>query len=94
MGDSRTSMASQWWRRGLIVLVLATCIRVWTGPVSVDQQAVAQIPDSGLQRKQLLDETARTNELLSEILTHLRTQTLKVRIESTDKTAAAPAPVR
>ncbi len=55
--------------------------------------AVAQIPDSGRQRKKMLDEIERTNELLERVLDTLRTQTFKVSMESTDKPRdAVPAP--
>jgi hypothetical protein len=78
----------RWWQRGLAVLVIVTCLRVWVGPDRFEPVAQAQIPDAGLQRKQMLDEAQRTNQLLSDILAVLRTHTLKVRVESTDKTAA------
>lgn len=52
-------------------------------PVST---AVAQIPDTGLQRREIVIESRRTNELLAEILEHLRGKPVKVVIESPDKT--------
>ncbi|MCK4659100.1 MAG: hypothetical protein KAV82_06215 [Phycisphaerae bacterium] len=78
--------------RGRIVRVLiaailtVTCVRVWLGPGDVLPRAAAQIPDSGLQRKKMLDEIQRTNRLLEQIHHTLETQTIKVRVESTDKT--------
>lgn len=43
----------------------------------------AQIPDSGLQRNQLIAEAQRTNQLLDDILTHLRTKPIKVETQAT-----------
>jgi len=84
------------WLRTLIAGILAaTCARVWLGPGAEIPRAVAQIPDSGLQRKKMVDEIQRTNRLLEQINDTLRTQTIKVRVEGTDKTkdkAAAPRP--
>ena len=86
-------------RRRRIVRVLiggilaATCARVWLGTGEVLPRAVAQIPDSGLQRRKMLGEIQRTNQLLEQIHDTLRTQTIKVRVEGTDKTRhRVPAP--
>ena len=80
--------------RMLVAGVLAaTCARVWLGPGEFLPRAVAQIPDSGLQRKKMVDELARINHLLGQIHHTLRTRTIKVRVEGTDKIkdrAAAP----
>ena len=78
----------------LLVGALAmTCARVWLGPGEVLPRAVAQIPDSGMQRKKMLDEIERTNELLERILDTLRTQTFKVSIDSADEPKdVVPAP--
>ena len=79
---------------GLIVIELSVLI----GPMTPAAQA--QIPDSGLQRQQLLETQRATNDKLEAILQHLRTQTIKVKVVSTDKetkrTPAAPprAPVK
>lgn len=51
-------------------------------PVS---RAVAQIPDTGRQRQDIVNETRRTNELLSQILEHLQGKPIKVVVESPDK---------
>ncbi len=67
-------------------ILTATCVRVWLGPNELLPRALAQIPDSGLQRKQTLDEIRRTNRLLEQIQHTLQTQTIKVRVEGTDKT--------
>jgi len=49
--------------------------------------AVAQIPDTAKQRADILSETKRTNELLGQILDHLRGKTVKVVVTATDKPA-------
>jgi len=74
-------------RAGLIVFVLASCLRVWVGPVPVLETARAQIPDTGLQRKQIIEASRRTNELLTEIKQLLATGTLNVRIVGADHTS-------
>ena len=85
------STTSEVSRRRLVRMLIAgflaaTCARVWLGPGATLPQALAQIPDSGLQRKKMLDEIQRTNQLLEQIHRTLRTQTIKVRLEGTDKT--------
>jgi hypothetical protein len=74
------------------IFVLATCLRVWVGPETDMPRAAAQIPDSGLQRRQMVEEIQRTNQLLEEIIHILKTQTIKVSLSSTDKSKiGAPA---
>lgn len=85
MGPDDRSDGSRWLRRLLVAFVLLTCLRVWLGPVQVLPRARGQIPDSGLQRKQLLDATRGTNQQLSRILSVLESGTLNVRVVSTDK---------
>ncbi|MFQ5491252.1 MAG: hypothetical protein ACE5GE_11060 [Phycisphaerae bacterium] len=71
----------------LLVFVLTSCLRVWLGPLPTLQQAHAQIPDSGRQRFDMIREAQRTNQLLDQILTTLRQDTLNVRVVGTDKNA-------
>ena len=80
-----------YWRTVIGLGLLITVIRVWTGPVPLIEQASAQIPDSGLQRKQLLAETRRTNQLLEEIKQILDSGTLNVRFSGADNPSDAPA---
>lgn len=54
-------------RIGTLLLLVVCTVMVLIGPLRLVEPALAQIPDSGLQRKQLLDEARRTNQLLSEI---------------------------
>lgn len=79
---------------GISLFVLLTCIRVWVGPEAILEQAQAQIPDSGMQRKQLLEETRRTNQLLLEIKQLLETHTFNVRMQGADNQADKPASSR
>jgi hypothetical protein len=77
--------ASRLLRPLLLALLLATCARAWLGPVPWVPRAQAQLPDSARQRVELLTETRRTNDLLRELIQVLRTQTIKVALEGSDK---------
>jgi hypothetical protein len=66
-----------------LLAVIAIELSALLGPL--EPQANAQIPDSGLQRVQLLEAQQRTNATLDQILQHLRTQTIKVVVTGTDK---------
>ncbi|RME40920.1 MAG: hypothetical protein D6788_02350 [Planctomycetota bacterium] len=81
--------AGSWVRRALVLFVLLTCLRVWLGPLPDPPQARAQIPDSGLQRKQILEEARRSNKLLAEIKDLLQNGTLNVRLAGADKKATS-----
>ena len=61
-----------------------TCLRVWTGPQPLLPRAEAQIPDGGAQRKQLIDEVRRANDLLTQIKDLLEKGTLNVRVQGAD----------
>ncbi len=69
-----------------MIFVILTCLRVWMGSNTTISSAQAQIPDSGMQRKLLLEEVKRSTEILQDIRRILSTQTLKVRIEGADNT--------
>ncbi|MEK7755981.1 MAG: hypothetical protein AAB385_02095 [Planctomycetota bacterium] len=70
--------------RLVVFFVILTCLRIWLGPFPLLERAEAQIPDAGLQRKQLVEQAQRTNELLSDIKRILETQTLHVRLQGAD----------
>ena len=72
------------WNVALIVFLAATCLKVWTGGASLVTDAQAQIPDPGLQRKEMVAEIRRTNELLTDILALLKSGKLHVRVEGAD----------
>lgn len=66
--------------------------KVWIGPFDPVGVASAQIPDSAAQRKQLIEELRRTNELLARIDETIRTHTIKVRVTGADNTPAVKKP--
>ncbi len=70
------------------VLLGLTLCRVWVGPIGVLPAAQAQIPDSGAQRKQLIEEVRKTNRLLVQLHETLRDQIIKVRIIGADNPSA------
>ncbi|HNO77494.1 MAG TPA: hypothetical protein PKN33_05480 [Phycisphaerae bacterium] len=67
-------------------VLVATCVKVWFGPVTAMPTAQAQIPNAGNQRLQLVNEVRKSNELLAQIALILKSQTLKVEVQGTDKT--------
>ncbi|MHC5109912.1 MAG: hypothetical protein ACYTHJ_08550 [Planctomycetota bacterium] len=71
------------------ILVL-TCLRVWLGPIPWEEKAYARLPDSGLQRKQMLDQAMKTNEILTRIERLLKTHTFKVAVEGADNSSGRP----
>jgi hypothetical protein len=79
-------------RTAVSVFLLATCLRIWLGPFSILPEAYGQIPDAGLQRKLILEEAIRTNQLLTEIKTLLAERTLNVRIQGADNSSNGKAP--
>ena len=102
MNESMNARWLRWCLTGIVTLLAVIALELATLVGPIESRAMAQIPDSGLQRKQMLDLQDRTNALLDGILQHLRTQTLKVKVVGTDKesrtesvrpdTEAAPAP--
>jgi hypothetical protein len=80
--------------RGLLaviaVLLAVIAVELWQGRPSMLPTAMAQIPDSGAQRYQMIDEAVKTNKFLADILDHLRTKSIKVQDvgETTDKPTA------
>ena len=86
--DPRINKPHRSWPRILVILFLAaTCWKVWLGDPQVLPIAAAQIPDSGMQRKVLIDEIRKTNQLITQLAATMKTHTFKVRIEGTDKQA-------
>ena len=88
------SISSQYrngvFRHVIAVVVLATCLRVWFGPLPFVETAQAQIPDSGLQRKLLLEEAKQSTQLLRDIKQILTSHTFNVRMEGADNQADTP----
>ena len=75
------------WNVALFLFLAATCLKVWTGGASFVTDARAQLPDPGLQRKEMVAEVRRTNELLTDILALLKSGKLHVRVEGADNQA-------
>jgi hypothetical protein len=74
----------------LIAAILALiAMELWVAMPGQGPQARAQIPDSGLQRHQLIDDVRKTNELLERVLKHLETQRIKVTTRADEKNEAA-----
>ena len=98
MSERMGRLGSRWLRIAVGVILTATCVRVWLGPVNIVPEARAQIPNAGAQRADLVREAEQTNQLLTEIVQILKTQTLNVQVVGTDKkTEAHPrltAPVK
>ena len=87
MFSSSQHQKASFLRIALVLFVLLTCVRVWLGPEPMVDTAQAQIPDAGSQRRAMVDEIRRTNQLLTEIKQILSTQTLNVRIQGADNTS-------
>jgi len=77
----------------IVVLFLAVAGIMALARAESAPSAAAQIPDSGLQRKELLDEVRRTNELLARILERLEKGPLLVK-PAPDKPATTPEALR
>lgn len=71
----------------IAVLLAVLVIELWNLAPSMLPIAAAQVPDTALQRKQIVDEARRTNQLLSAILTHLEAKSIKVEMIGGDKSA-------
>ena len=77
----------------LTVLLTVIAVELWAWLPSTAPAAMAQVPDSGAQRNQIIDEAHRTNQLLEQILDHLRTKTVKVKNADTDKADERPGKI-
>lgn len=69
----------------LTAVIVATLCRVWLGPITVERTALAQIPDAGAQRNEVIAEIRKTNQLLGSIADLLEKRTLNVRVMPADK---------
>lgn len=75
----------------ITALLAVIAVELWFGRPNMVPAARAQIPDSGKQRHDLLREQKRTSDLLKQVLDHIRTKPIKVRIDATDKQAVGSA---
>jgi hypothetical protein len=69
----------------LVVLLSMIAVELWVALPGGVPSAHAQIPDTAMQRQQIAQESQRTNDLLQKILDHLKTGSIKVRMETADK---------
>ncbi|MFH1416760.1 MAG: hypothetical protein ABII12_00520 [Planctomycetota bacterium] len=75
--------------RSVLVVIAALlgviAVGLWREGPSMLPTAQAQVPDSGMQRNQLLKETQETNGLLRQILEHLQEKSIAVTMRDGDK---------
>ena len=86
--DRQQFTLDRWTRCVLLVITVllsVIAVELWGRRPSMLPTAQAQIPDDGAQRQRLIVESRRTNELLGQILDHLRTKPIKVKVIGTDK---------
>lgn len=69
----------------LTLLLAIIAVELWAFAPDTTHRASAQIPDTGMQRKLIVDETKRTNELLEQILDHLETKPIRVHLIADEK---------
>lgn len=92
MPNSSKTKVERLLRMTLGLVVLATVVRVWLGPITLVPAAQAQIPDAAAQRIELVRGVRESNALLRKILNTLQNETLKVDLASTDnKKASRPS---
>jgi len=72
-------------------LLAVIAVELWAFRPHAENTAHAQIPDTALQRRNIVEESRRTNQLLEQILEHLRTKPIKITIDHTDKSTSARA---
>ncbi len=68
----------------IAVLLAVVAVELWQASPSMLPRAEAQLPDSALQRNNIMREARKTNALLSDILEHLRSKPIKVAVDGTD----------
>lgn len=68
----------------LFSFLVLTCLKVWLAPVEVVQPVHAQIPNSGQQRYDMIAELKRVNQQLTELISVVKTHTIKVRMAGAD----------
>ena len=89
MNDSTNARWLRIWLSAITLLLAIIAIELSAVMGPIESRAWAQIPDSGLQRKQMVDAQERSNSILEGILQHLRSQTIKVKVVGTDKDSKA-----
>lgn len=79
MSESNRPALAPWGHRILLLVAIATVLRVWFGPLPFEPTAQAQLPNQGAKLAEQLAETQRTNQLLTEIRDLLKHGTISVR---------------
>ncbi len=72
------------WKVLIGVFLVVTCIRAWAPNEPVLSVAKAQVVNPSAQRRDLVREAKRTNQLLTDIKKILESGELKVRVEGLD----------
>jgi len=91
MNDPANARWLRWLLSSIVFMlaVIAIELSVLIGPIVPKANAQAPgrrvLPDTAMQRLELLDAQQVTNAKLDQILQHLRTQVIKVKIVGTDK---------
>ncbi|MFG0317341.1 MAG: hypothetical protein ACF8XB_08720 [Planctomycetota bacterium JB042] len=60
--------------------VALSCARAWFGPLPLEREAHAQLPNQGAQLRSIASETRQTNKLLQELIDHMKVGVLKVEV--------------
>ncbi len=85
----RREMRTDRFTRSIMVVIAlllgVICVGLWRDGPSILPSAEAQVPDSGMQRNQMLREAQKTNALLGQILKHLQEDTVSVTMGDADK---------
>lgn len=74
----------------LVVLLTIIAVELWAGRPSDLPTARAQIPDTGLQRLEIVQESRRTNALLEQILEHLKSKPIQVTLKADEGSKTVP----
>jgi hypothetical protein len=83
MASALRSIARQYYWTFFLIFVFGFLAgRFWD---DLSTPALAQIPDSGRQRMELIQELQAANQKLSELTKLIQTQTFKVRVIEPDK---------
>lgn len=69
----------------LVALLSVIAVELWVLRPGGPAAARAQIPDTALQRQNIVEETKRTNALLEQILDHLKSKPIRVTFGADEK---------
>lgn len=83
--ETTTNRAARGCRIVTAAALAAIAVALWDGR-GLLPAASAQVPDTARQRLEMVREQQRTNQLLEEILEHLRTKPVRV-VDARDKAA-------